>query len=275
MDNRVSGKKLIAWTTSLVVPWFVATAALAGETTAPVLSAVGGTGVPGGTAAVTLNVENSDGAVSGGADLMFDPEVVGVEFDDCAIDERLDSTHTLAGRVDGGNTLILEVIVSGTPEVPPPLGDGVLVSCDFGILPGVAAGTTAIQVLNPLLGDAQGQPIEGVQTEDGFITIQEAEFTPTATPVEPTATPTGGPTDTPTDTPTEGPTEGPTDTPTSEVQPTDTPTERPTEPPPPTSAPFDADDSCAIVPIEQSNPLGALVLLIGPAALLWGRRRRS
>jgi len=60
------------------------------------------------------------------------------------------------------------------------------------------------------------------------------------------------------------------------MEPTIRPTVPPTQAPPPTSGPgFDEDDSCAIVPVQQASPLRSLVLLIGPAVLLWGRRRRS
>jgi len=34
------------------------------------------------------------------------------------------------------------------------------------------------------------------------------------------------------------------------------------------------DDSCAIVPASQVNPMRSLILLVVPALLLWGRRRR-
>jgi len=106
---------------------------------------------------------------------------------------------------------------------------------------------------------------------NGVITIEEPTPVPTATMLpteEPTPTPTEEPTEEPTPTPTEGPTEEPT------MEPTEVPTQ---VPPTATRRPstFDEDDSCAIVPVEQANPLRSLVLLIGPAVLLWGRRRRS
>ncbi|MGA8184154.1 MAG: hypothetical protein WB819_11005 [Terriglobia bacterium] len=96
------------------------------------------------------------------------------------------------------------------------------------------------------------------------------EVSPTDTPeVSPTDTPEVSPTDTPEVSPTDTPEVGPTDTP--EVGPTNTPV-RPTA----TASPKKSgdDDGCAIVPAQQSRPFRALVLLIGPALLLWGRRRR-
>ena len=104
---------------------------------------------------------------------------------------------------------------------------------------------------------------------------------PTNTPVPPTNTP-GGPTSTPvpptntpvpaTNTPvpaTDTPVVNPTNTP--NVGPTNTPI-RPTA----TAGPRKSgdDDGCAIVPAPQSRPFRTLVLLLGPALLLWGRRRR-
>jgi hypothetical protein len=116
--------------------------------------------------------------------------------------------------------------------------------------------------------------------------------TPTQTAVGATSTPTvsptatggtEGPTNTPTETATEGPTQvvgSPTSTPTgTTVATTRSPTAVGATP---TSAPVATatgggqkrfNDSCAIVPAGQSNPYGSLVLLLGPALLLWARRR--
>ncbi len=82
---------------------------------------------------------------------------------------------------------------------------------------------------------------------------------PTNTPVPPTSTP-GGPTSTPVK-PTNTPNVGPTNTP---IRPTATAGPRKSG----------DDDGCAIVPAPQSRPFRTLVLLLGPALLLWGRRRR-
>jgi hypothetical protein len=100
--------------------------------------------------------------------------------------------------------------------------------------------------------------------------------TPTNTPTSevtntPTSTPTNTrPTNTPTNTPTREVTNTPTNTPTRQV--TNTPTNTPTTAPPAQAKEY--DDSCAIVPIGSSDPSRSLVLLLVPALLLWGRRRR-
>jgi hypothetical protein len=127
---------------------------------------------------------------------------------------------------------------------------------------------------------AEGEVICGVGSEidcdvtNGVVSVEEPTPVPTATMIpteEPTPTPTMEPTAEPTE-PTEGPTEEPTEGPTEE--PTEHPTQRPTQQPTQGGGAFDEDDSCAIVPLEQANPLRSLLLLLGPAALLWGRRRR-
>jgi hypothetical protein len=94
--------------------------------------------------------------------------------------------------------------------------------------------------------------------------------TPTSTA---TPTNTGQITNTPTSTATPTntrPTNTPTLTPTRQV--TNTPTNTPTSPP---AKQKDVDDSCAIVPVGAADPSRSLVLLLVPALLLWGRRRRS
>jgi hypothetical protein len=102
--------------------------------------------------------------------------------------------------------------------------------------------------------------------------------TPTQTVDGNTATPTatvdgGTPTNTPQATATSTPpqatdTPGPTNTPTEGVAPTSTRTNTPG------GLQGVEDDSCAIVPAAQVNPLRSLLLLVGPALLLWGRRRK-
>lgn len=279
----------------------LALAVAANAGTGPTLTMTGGTGVPGGSVGATLSISNSlDEAVSAAVDVGFDGDVLDLQFSDCAIASRLEDTHQLGGRVTGDTPdrrLVLDVFVQGTPEVLPPLGDGDLVTCQFSILPGVPTGSTSLVLADPLVGDDQGMPIEPVQLVDGVIVIGEAPTpTPTATstPTTPAGTPTStatvtGGVDTPTATPTNTgevgtPTNTPPATATNTPPPTATVTATETEVVPPTNTPTrtntprpsnpEDDDSCAIVPASQVNPWRSLMLLVVPALLLWGRRRR-
>lgn len=198
----------------------------------PELSVVGGTGVAGGTVSVTVALADDVGDVAASADvdlvfppdqLTFSPPVVA----NCEIDPRLADTHEVGGRLDGDDTIILSIFVSGTPPVIPHLGNGPLASCNFMINAGVPAGTAALAITDPGLFDDEGNPLD-VTTRDGFVTIQEfvpptVTSTPTATITPPTvvtstatATNTGGAT--PTNTVEATPTS------TGEVTPTVTPT---------------------------------------------------
>jgi hypothetical protein len=291
----------------------VALVAQARAGTGPALTMTGGTGVPGGTVAATLSLSASQGeAVSAAVDVLFDGDLLNLQFSNCAIASRISSTHQLGGRVTGvapDKRLVIDVFVQGTPEVLPPLGDGNLVTCQFGILPGVPTGTTTLELTDPLVADNQGRPINGVQLVNGVIVIVTA---PTATPT-PTNTPSHPPTATATNTPPPTATATATATPTNTGvggTPTDTPEPSPTgtvtntRPPTATSTPPPTatatrtptavisptatatrtntakargtadDDSCAIVPASQVDPLRSLILLVVPALLLWGRRRK-
>jgi hypothetical protein len=149
-------------------------------------------------------------------------------------------------------------------------------------------------------------------SSDGVVSIGEATATPTATNTPtrqqtPTNTPTRQATATSTSeaTATVTPTvegtatntpEGGTPTNTPEVTVTNTVAPTATNTPPPTATSTEGqegsptatrtntpggggakgteDDSCAIVPASQMNPMRSLILLVVPAMLLWGRRRR-
>ncbi len=274
------------------------------------LAIIGGTGVPGGTVAVMLTLSGSNNeATAASADVDFGDNGLELNFAACAIDPRLSTTHLLAGRSISDSVLNLEVAVLGAPAVRPPLGDGVLATCDIGIPLGTPTGTVAVTFDFAAVSDNAGAEVEVDGVPGEIVILAELPATPTPTPTTvsatatqtatSTATPTNttGATATPTSTTTATPTETgvvePTET--EEVPPTATPVATNTVPPEPTETmeveptntrpPVptattgggglnEQDDSCSIVPVEQSNPMRSLILLIGPAALLWGRRRR-
>lgn len=274
------------------------------------LAIIGGTGVPGGTVAVMLALSGSNNeATAASADVDFGDNGLELNFAACAIDPRLSTTHLLAGRSISDSVLNLEVAVLGAPAVRPPLGDGVLATCDIGIPLGTPTGTVAVTFDFAAVSDNAGAEVEVEGVPGEIIIVASLPATPTPTPTTgpsatttrtatSTATPTNtsGATATPTSTTTATPTEtGVQPTETEEVPPTATATPTNTVPVGPTetevvpstrtrtAAPtataggggaIGDDDSCSIVPVEQSNPMRSLILLIGPAALLWGRRRR-
>lgn len=273
----------------------------------PQLSLVGGTGVPGGTVAVTLALADDTDNVAVSSDQRIGFPSDKLEFfqpvaTNCTIAQRLADTHEVAGRLMSPGVLDLTVAVKGTPPPPlPTLGDGDLASCDFHILAGAPTGTAAVMIQDPCLGDTNGTCLPAT-TVDGSVLITNVTpiFTPTNTPTTvivpstPTGTPTGTasatithtvaatPTQTPTNTSptggtatatvtnTKGASATPTATPTTGTPPaTSTPTTTATKRP----TPADSDD-CSIVPVEQSSSRRSLVLLLVPALLVWARRRR-
>jgi hypothetical protein len=295
-------------TLSLVgaVGWLgaAATASAGIDPLIPQLSVTGGTGVPGGTVAVTLaladDVDNS--GVSAGVDLRFDAERLEISgLADCRLSERLTSTHQLAGRLVGPSLLNVEIAIQVGPPPPPALGDGELATCDFTIK-AVQAGTAALEIESPFLGDADGGDIP-VDVVDGFVTIVDQLPTPTPTS---TSTPQSTSTATVTNTPavTNTATATATNTPATTNTASATPTATNTAPTATRTATATATDTavvpptatatatrtgatptatkksgggggggCNVVPTRQSDATGTAALLLLPALLLWVRRR--
>jgi MYXO-CTERM domain-containing protein len=268
-------------------------------------------GVPGGTASVAISLaDDVNDGVSADLDIAYPTDLV--EFippvnQNCQVAERISSTHIIAGTIPQPG--LLRFTVTNTQGLEP-LGNGEIAVCDFHVLPGVAAGTAALNVDFAELTGAEGMiPVIGV---DGAIIISEATNTPTPTNTPsvidtPTSTPTGSvvatvtntvaPTPTatgeisptatstsvtvsPTSTNTAGPSPtstatGATATSTSTVGTPSTPTSTPTGGTrTPTARPSTEDDGCNVVPSGQSSSGGMLALLLAPALLVWARRKR-
>jgi hypothetical protein len=246
-----------------------------------------------------------------GTDLSLDP-AADCQLSDRLTQQQLSATLPPDQPDPPERRLIIGVFAAlSSPEAT--FTDGDLATCDFGVSAEAAVGTTVdltvpvdrVQVVRGDLSVICGRgstPLVDCGAQDGAVVIGEAPTpTPTDTPVNtpvdtPTDTPTGMPMNTPTDTPEVGPTNTVTNTPevspTTPVPATDTPVASPTDTPqvgptntntpirptatavPPTAKPSGEDDGCSIVPARPSRPLRALVLLLAPALLLWGRRRR-
>jgi hypothetical protein len=307
--RRMSGMLALGAAALLVLT--AASAARAGEII-PVLSVVGGSGVPGSTVAVTValsdDIENL--AASADVDLVFPADQL-TFFPpvtmSCEVDPRLAASHLVGGQLDGDDVVILSIFPN--PAVFPivHLGNGPLASCDFRIQLGIPAGTAIIEIQNEALFDDMGDPLD-VNAVDGFVRILETQPpTPTSTPVTPptnTATATRTATATVTNTGVDGgtrtntPVATPTNTPVGGT-PTNTPVATPTNTPAtgtPTNTPviptatrtggggsptatggtisFAEDDGCNIAATERSSSGGMLALLLAPALLVWARRRR-
>jgi hypothetical protein len=164
----------------------------------PQLIITGGPGIPGGTATATLSLagDTANAASSADVDINFPNNVLSFSppvTQNCMIASRLSTTHEVAGHLNpAGDTVILSIIVQGTPVQIPHLGDGPLATCNFGVLPGVPTGTAALTLQNAALFDNMGNPID-VTAVNGSIVISEATPTPTVTVTHlasPTATPT-------------------------------------------------------------------------------------
>ena len=138
-------------------------------------------GIPGGTASVTISLANDDADAGVSADLDIAYPADQVEFippvnQHCQVAERLMSTHTVGGTVPQPGLLRFAIFDQTGLN---PLGNGEIATCDFHVLPGVAAGTAALNVDFAELTGAEGMiPVNGV---DGAIVISEATITPTPT----------------------------------------------------------------------------------------------
>lgn len=173
----------------------------------PLLRVDGGTGVPGGTVAavVALADDTANEAVAASFGIAFPEPPLGVPAGTCALADRLASTHQITTTSGPGLLDLIIQPLAGTP----PLGDGDLASCDFTIDLGTPAGTAALELVDVVVTDADGEPV-AVARQDGEIIIEAPLATPTvtntptvtttptitqtATPVPPTATPTVTPT---------------------------------------------------------------------------------
>ncbi len=170
--------------------------AFGGGGSTPTFSLVGGEGVPGGSVGVTLALADDDGAAATAGvdidfnsdDLMFAEPVSA----SCQIDDRLSATHQLAGRILPSGELNVEVLVLGTPDPIPLLGNGDLAVCSFTIRGDAMSGDMfPVGATNVFIGDALAGEIPS-NAVDGVVTVGDATPTPEATATA-TPTPTGGP----------------------------------------------------------------------------------
>jgi hypothetical protein len=269
-------------------------------------------GSPGGTANVTVSLATqNEEAAAAQIDVMFDPALLSITAEDCVKDARL-TNQTLNVFLLGDPADTVRIAVSDQSPPIAQLTAGPLATCAFQIADDAPFGDTDLIADTVVVGARSGQRICGPGTTacdstDGVVSIGAPTATPTATSTptrqqtptntatrEPTATstleatatvtPTGEATAT--DTPEVGtPTNTPVATNTNTRPPTATNTPEPTATSTegqPTSTRTNTpgggkgadDDSCAIVPPSQVNPLRSLMLLAVPALLLWSRRRR-
>lgn len=170
----------------------------------------------GATTTVNIRIENVEDLYGAEVHLDFDPgllEVVDADSGTAGVQIQpgtfpspdftgQNSVDQAAGKIN--------FAVAQMPPHEPVSGSGVLATVTF---QGEAAGTLAINFIDVILSDRDGEPIDAAP-QGGSVTVT-GEETPT-----PTDTPTPGPTPTPTLTPTPGPTPIPTVTPSVTPTPT-------------------------------------------------------
>ncbi len=168
--------------------------ALAGNGPSVTLSIVDTEGEAGSTVGVPLNLSGDDGgaAASAGIDIVYpDGDVTFTEpvADNCVLDDRISSTHQVSGRILSPGTVNVEISVLGAPDPIPPLGNGDLVVCNFGISGDAMEGEMfTLEATNVLIGDQLGMEIDSIG-DDGVISVGGGA-TPTPTTVPPTEEPT-------------------------------------------------------------------------------------
>jgi len=299
--NDSSALRWLSGSIAALGPALLLVATVSTARATPELSVVGGTGVPGSTVSVTVALSNDDSMSASSADvnIAYPPDLVTffpTVSQNCAVDARLVGTYGVAGRVQTPGVLILSILVLGTPDPIPHLGNGPLAICGFFVNTDAPIPSTApLTIQDPGLFDADGNPLD-VDTMNGQIVITNATptFTPTNTPPPTntaTVTATGTVTNTAPSTPTETPTStatntAPTATNTPRVTSTATPTNTPEESVSPTATATatvtrtstkqssGSSGGCDIAPIEEGSSAGTLALLLAPALLVWARRRR-
>lgn len=282
-----------------------------GSAAATILGEQNALGVPGGTASVSFSVATLEGdAAAVGFDVVYDSTFVDLTTAACQLSSRLEDqirsvTFPPADQPDPPNRRLRIGVFPPITDPIPSFDDGELVVCDFSVAANAVINDVielAVEPLQVARADSTaicegddcdavngsiliGQVVPPTATRTPSVVPPTATRTPTATStiVSNTSTPTSTPTtvvaetETPTVTPTATtvpPTNTPRPTATATVPPTSTsPPATATSSPAPTAAAAEFDDSCAIVPVEQSSPYRSLILLLGPALLLWGRRR--
>jgi len=172
---------------------FLLSPAFAGGGPAVTFSLLDTDGVPGGEAGVTLALSGDDGsAVSAGVDIVYpDGDLSFTEpvSMSCVLDARIASTHQVAGRILSPGTVNVEISVLGAPNPLPPLGNGDLAVCSFGISADAMDGDMfPVEADNVFVGDDLGAEI-GSSAQDGIVSVGGGP-TPTSTPTStPTVTP--------------------------------------------------------------------------------------
>jgi hypothetical protein len=158
----------------------------------PVVAVVGGSGHPGDSVSLTatLDADSALKAVGLDAEIRFDAAVVHPLqplHDHCALDARLAATHGLGTQLLADDVLLVSIYVTGVPAILPALGNGPMVSCDFGIAPTAAGGVTTLILQAVALTDTQAHPLTAT-AHDGAIIVLDPS--PTPTEVAPSPSPT-------------------------------------------------------------------------------------
>lgn len=158
----------------------------------PVVAVVGGSGHPGDSVSVTttLDADSVLEAVGLDAEIRFDAAVVRPlqpVRDHCALDTRLAATHGLGAQLLTDNVLLVSIYVTGVPAILSELGNGPIVSCDFGINTTAAGGPTTLILQAVALTDRQAHPLTAT-VHDGTIIV--VDRSPTPTEVAPSPSPT-------------------------------------------------------------------------------------
>jgi hypothetical protein len=141
---------------------------------------------------MTLDADSALEAVGLDAEMRFDAAVVRPlqpVRDHCALDARLAATHGLGTQVHTDNVLLVSIYVTGVPAILPELGNGPVVSCDFGIAPAAAGGPTTLILQAVALTDRQAHPLTATVHDGTFIVLAPS---PTPTDIAPSPSPTSG-----------------------------------------------------------------------------------
>jgi hypothetical protein len=160
--------------------------------TTPVVVVVGGSGHPGESVSMTmaLDADSALEAVGLDAEIRFDAAVthpLQPLHDHCTLDARLAATHGLGTQLLADDVLLVSIYVTGVPAILPALGNGPMVSCDFGIAPTATGGPTTLILQAVALTDGEALPLTA-SVHNGTIIVLAPS--PTPTDIAPSPSPT-------------------------------------------------------------------------------------
>lgn len=129
------------------------------------------TGLPGTTVRLEVSLSSSgESVVATSNDIRFDPSVVEISPEQCQINHKLKNVLVASVAGSGDDVMTLRVFVLSTQDQSS-IPDGVLYTCDVGILPSAIPDEYFIENRSAQAFGPNGVELRFVEGEDGFVTV--------------------------------------------------------------------------------------------------------